>query len=185
MVWCRSLVGAGVVFVSLAVSAQPQRGRAEGPSPVDAAGTIRKPANFEKDYTNLGTEWTLDEKGGDRISTTFASPGTVEEFRKSGRFADGSVLVQQVSGTERDAASVQQPRLAPGTTEWFVMVRDTRGHFQNQSQWGDGWGWALFRSDIPGERVSVNYARDCKGCHDEAKGSYRVFVGRHEQLRGK
>jgi hypothetical protein len=185
MFWRHSLVVAGVVLVSLAVPAQPQRARTEGSSPVDAAGTIRKPVNFEKDYINLGTEWTLDEKDGDRISTTFASPGTVEAFQKSGQFADGSVLVQQVSGTERDPASVQQPRLAAGTTEWFVMVRDTRGRFQNQLQWGDGWGWALFRSDIRGERVSVNYTRDCKGCHAEAKASDRVFVNRYEKLKAK
>ena len=42
----------------------------------------------------------LDGKGGGEVHYTYASPGTAEYYRNTGKFADGTVLVKEVFGTD-------------------------------------------------------------------------------------
>src|SRR5713101_4687258 len=66
---------------------------------VDKTGNIRKPAGYRDHYQVLGTYVVLDPKGN-QMHFTYASPGTAEYYRKNGRFADGTVLVKEIFGTE-------------------------------------------------------------------------------------
>ena len=66
---------------------------------VDKAGNIRKPADFRDRYPTLGTYFVLDPKGN-QMHATHASPGAAEYYRKNGKFADGTVLVKEVFGSE-------------------------------------------------------------------------------------
>ena len=65
----------------------------------------------------------------------------------------------------------------------FVMVKDSKGRFKNNSNWGDGWGWALFKADAPKKNISTNYKNDCLGCHEVAKDTDRVFVHGYPTLK--
>jgi hypothetical protein len=45
------------------------------------------------------------------------------------------------------------------------MIKDDKGRYTNSKLWGDGWGWALYKSDAPDKQVAVSYKKDCQGCH--------------------
>src|SRR5262249_16740160 len=66
---------------------------------VDKNGNISKPADIRDTYQSLGAYTVLDPKG-DQMHMTYASPGTAEAYRKTGKFPDGTVLVKEVFGTE-------------------------------------------------------------------------------------
>jgi len=67
--------------------------------------------------------------------------------------------------------------------DWFVMVKDGKGRFKNNPNWGDGWGWALFKAADPKKNVSASYKADCMSCHEVAKDTDRVFVHGYPTLR--
>src|SRR5690242_3429578 len=66
---------------------------------VDKNGNISKPANVRDTYQSLGAYTVLDPKGN-QMHMTYASPGTAEAYRKTGKFPDGTVLVKEVFGTD-------------------------------------------------------------------------------------
>src|SRR5215469_12551633 len=65
---------------------------------VDKAGNIRKPPDYRDRYQALGTYMVLNPKGNE-MHVTYASPGAAENYLKTGKFADGTVLVKEVFGT--------------------------------------------------------------------------------------
>ena len=82
-------------------AAEPQRAESfDGFALVDKSGNIHKPSDYRDHYQALGTYTVLDAKG-DQMHFTYASPGAAEYYRKNGKFADGTVLVKEVFGTER------------------------------------------------------------------------------------
>src|SRR5262249_41177287 len=65
---------------------------------VDAAGKLRVPEGYRTAYQSLGS-WAIaaDEGAGSKeFHVVYASPGTIDAYRKDGRFADGAVLVKEV-----------------------------------------------------------------------------------------
>jgi hypothetical protein len=60
---------------------------------VDKAGNIRKPSDYRDRYQALGTYAVADLNGGTEMHNTYALPGTAEYYRKTGKFADGTVLM--------------------------------------------------------------------------------------------
>src|SRR5690242_6585303 len=70
-----------------------------GFSLVDKNGNISKPADVRDTYQSLGAYTVLDPKGN-QMHMTYASPGTAEAYRKTGKFPDGTVLVKEVFGTD-------------------------------------------------------------------------------------
>jgi len=142
---------------------------------VDAAGHIRKPADYRDRYQALGVYTVLDPSGNE-MHYTYASPGTAELYRKSGRFADGTVLVKEVLATAHAQLTTGDAHWAEGTKVWFVMIKDDKGRFPDSPLWGDGWGWALFKSDAPDTQIATNYRKDCLGCHVPARQTDWVYV---------
>ena len=67
---------------------------------VDKTGNIRKPADFRDIYQFLGTYTVELVPKGEQMHVTYASPGTAEYYRKNGKFADGTVLVKEIFGTD-------------------------------------------------------------------------------------
>ena len=94
----------------LLLTGHEAKNKNEGFDLVDKAGNIRKPDDFRDRYQALGTYTVLDTKG-DQMHYTYASPGTAEYYRKTGKFADGTVLVKEVLGTEH-------ARLTTGDAHW-------------------------------------------------------------------
>jgi hypothetical protein len=132
---------------------------------VDRTGNIRKPQDYRDHYPTLGTFVVLDATAGDQMHNTYASPGTAEYYRKTGKYADGTVLVKEVFGTDHARMTTGDAHWASGTKVWFVMIKDEKGRHPGNPLWGDGWGWALFKSDAPDKQVATDYRKDCLGCH--------------------
>jgi hypothetical protein len=151
---------------------------------VDAKGDIRKPAEYRERYEALGTYTVLDPKG-DQMHLTYASPGTAQYYRKTGKYADGTVLVKEVFGTEHARMTTGDAHWASGTKVWFVMIKDEKGRYPGNPLWGDGWGWALFKSDAPDKQVATDYKKDCLGCHVPAKATDWVYIQGYPVLKSK
>jgi Cytochrome P460 len=151
---------------------------------VDKAGYIRRPADFRDRYQSLGTFVILGPKD-EQLHATYASPGTAENYRKTGKFADGTVLVKEVFGTDHAQMTTGDAHWASGTKVWFVMIKDEKGRYSNNPLWGDGWGWALYKSDAPDKQVATDYKKDCLGCHIPARGTDWVYVQGYPVLASK
>jgi hypothetical protein len=149
---------------------------------VDKSGNIRKPADVRDTYQALGTFMVLDPKGN-QMHFTYASPGTAETYRRTGKFADGTVLVKEVFGTEHAQMTTGDANWASQTKVWFVLIKDEKGRYPGNPLWGDGWGWALFKADAPDKQVAVNYKKDCLGCHIPAKSTDWIYVRGYPVLK--
>ena len=142
---------------------------------VDKTGNIRKPADYRDFYQLLGTYTVLDPKGN-QMHVTYASPGSAEYYRKTGKFPDGAVLVKEVFGTEHAQLTTGDSHWASGTKVWFVKIKDDKHRFPNSALWGDGWGWALFTAANPDKQVATDYKKDCLGCHMPAKSTDWTYI---------
>jgi Cytochrome P460 len=152
---------------------------------VDEKGNIRKPQDYRDRYQMLGAYVVLDptsmvtdapKPSGDEFHYTYASPGTAEFYRKNGRFADGTVLVKEVLATSHARMTTGDAHWAKGTKVWFVMIKDEKKRFPDNPLWGNGWGWALFRSDAPDTQVATDFRKDCLGCHIPAQETDWIYV---------
>jgi len=151
---------------------------------VDKTGNIRKPSDYRDHYQALGTYTVLDPKG-DQMHFTYASPNAAEYYRKNGKFADGTVLVKEVLGTDHAQMTTGDAHWASGTKVWFVMIKDEKRRYPDNPLWGDGWGWALFKSDAPDKQVATDYKKDCLGCHIPARTTDWVYVQGYPVLTAK
>jgi len=148
---------------------------------VDAKGNIRKPADYRDRYQVLGVYTVLDPKGNE-MHYTYASPGTAEFYRQNKRFADGTVLVKDVLATSHTRLTTGDAHWAEGTKVWFVMIKDDKGRFPGNPLWGNGWGWALFKSDAPDTQIATDFKKDCLGCHIPAQETDWVYVNGYPVL---
>lgn len=162
---------------------------------VDEKGNIRKPTDVRDLYQLLGAYTVFDpadmaapgsKSPGAEMHITYASPGTAEYYRKNGRFADGSVLVKEVLGTDHARLTTGNAHWAKGTKQWFVMIKDEKkNRYPSNPLWGDGWGWALFKADVPDKQVATDYKKDCLGCHVPASSTDWVYVDGYPVLSAK
>ena len=152
---------------------------------VDNAGKIRKPADFRDVYQSLGVYTPVDFNGNTEMHNTYAPPGTAEYYRRTGKFADGTVLVKEVFATDHAQMTTGDAHWASGTKVWFVMIKDEKGRYRGNPLWGDGWGWALFKSDAPDKQVATDYKKDCLGCHVPAKATDWVYIQGYPVLKSK
>lgn len=143
---------------------------------VDKAGNIRKPANYRDLYQSLGMFSVVDYNNDTEMHYTWASPGTAEYYRKNGKFADGTVLVKEVFASDHAQLTTGDAHWAKGTKVWFIMVKDAKGRYSGNPLWGDGWGWALYKSDAPDKQVATDFKKDCLGCHVPAKATDWIYV---------
>lgn len=142
---------------------------------VDKDGNIRKPTGYRERYELLGTYAVLDPKG-DQMHVTYASPGTAAYYRKTGKFPDGAVMVKEIYGMDHSQLTTGDSHWASGLKVWFVKIKDEKKRYANNPLWGDGWGWALFKSDAPDKQVATDYKKDCLGCHIPAKGTDWTYI---------
>jgi len=143
---------------------------------VDKNGIIRKPADYRDRYQALGVFSVVDYNNDTELHYTYASPGTAEYYRKNGKFADGTVLVKEVFASDHAQLTTGDAHWATGTKVWFVMMKDEKGRYPGNPLWGDGWGWALYKSDAPDKQVATDYKKDCLGCHVPAKATDWIYV---------
>lgn len=151
---------------------------------VDKDGNIRKPTDYRDRYELLGTYMVLDPKGN-QMHVTYASPGTAAYYRKTGKFPDGAVLVKEIFATDHSKLTTGDAHWASGIQVWFVQIKDEKHRYQNNSLWGDGWGWFLFKSDAPDKQVATDYKKDCLGCHVPAKSTDWTYIQGYPVLKSE
>ena len=181
-------VRALVVVLALTVLSGYHQGKAHannsfnGFDLVDKAGNIRKPADFRDHYDLLGAWWVADPTGP-QLHITYASPGAAEYYRKNGKFADGAVMVKEIMRTDHAQMTTGDVHWASGNIVWFVMIKDDKHRFPNNPLWAEGWGWALFKADVPDKQVATDFRTDCKGCHVPAQSTGWVYVQGYPVLK--
>jgi hypothetical protein len=174
------------VLLTALPSASPQRAAGnDNFDLVDAQGNIRKPADYRDRYQVLGAYTPVDLNNNTQMHYTYASPGAAEYYRKNGKFADGTVLVKQVSATDHAKMTTGDAHWATDTIVWFVMIKDDKGRYPGNPLWGDGWGWALYQAGAPNKQVATNYKKDCLGCHAPAQSTDWVYVQGYPVLKSK
>jgi Cytochrome P460 len=151
---------------------------------VDKSGNISKPADYREKYEFLGTYTVIDPKG-DQMHVTYASPGTIAYYRKTGKFPDGAVLVKEIFLTDHAKLTTGNAQWASQMVQWFVKIKDTKNRYPNNPLWGDGWGWALFKADAPDKQVATDYKKDCLGCHIPAQSTDWIYVKGYPVLASK
>lgn len=151
---------------------------------VDKTGNLHKPADYRDLYQLLGTFTVLDPKG-DQMHVTYATPGTAEYYRKTGKFPDGAVLIKEIFGTDHAQLTTGDSHWASGTKVWFVKIKDDKHRFPQNPLWGDGWGWFLFQADAPEKQVATNYKKDCLSCHVPAQSTDWTYVQGFPVLKSK
>ena len=152
---------------------------------VDETGNIRKPADYRNLYPTLGTFAVTGLNGETEMHNTYASRGAAEYYRKNGKFADGTVLVKEVFATDHAQLTTGDAHWASAIKVWFVMIKDEKGRYPGSPLWGNGWGWALFKSDAPDKQVATNYKKDCLGCHVPAKATDWIYIQGYPVLAAK
>src|SRR5215813_12788289 len=118
---------AGLVVVLVLLTAQQplssqSKSSTNGFDLVDKAGNIRKPADVRDLYQLLGTYTVELSPKGEEMHVTYASPGAAQDYRKNGKFTDGTVLVKEVFGTDHAAMTTGDAHWASDTKVWFVMI---------------------------------------------------------------
>lgn len=134
------------------------------------------------DLVHLGS-WFVPEGSASGFHHVYTQPEAIARFEATGEFPDGTVLVKELREhrsanytTGQDVASATVP------TQWFVMVKDRRARYPDHPLWQQGWGWALFKADAPGENVATSFAADCQACHIPARATDWVYVDGYPRL---
>jgi hypothetical protein len=151
---------------------------------VDKTGNIQKPADYREMYQMIGT-WTVLDPKGNQIHDVFASPGAADYFRRNKKFADGTVLVKEIDGTDHGQMTTGNVNWAANTQVWFVLIKDSKGRFPNNPLWGNGWGWFLYKADAPDKQVATDFKKDCLQCHVPAQADDWIYVKGYPVLHSK
>jgi hypothetical protein len=150
---------------------------------VDANGSINFPEGFRTSMVHLGS-WYVPDGGASGFHDVYTEKETVEAFQKTGEFPDGATLVKELR-----AASIGDYSTGQGVNyansnlkQWFVMIKDSKGRFIDNSLWGDGWGWALFKPDDTKVNVAKDYKNDCLACHIPARAKDLIYTEAYPTL---
>lgn len=176
-----TLVAGAVALIAPTGAAAPDRTTTDV---VDAAGHLRVPADYRTLYQALGT-WAIaadNGKGSNELHSVYASPGTIDAYRKTGRFPDGAVLVKEVFAASTNEMTTGTVSRAQSLKGWFVMVKDSKNTHPGDPLWGDGWGWSWFDADEPLKTTSTDYHSDCLGCHTPAQATDWIYVNGYPVL---
>jgi hypothetical protein len=152
---------------------------------VDGDGNLRVPRDYQTAYQPLGS-WAVaaDEgRGSKELHVVLASPGSVEAYRKNGRFPDGTVLVKEVFKTATKEMTTGTVSHADELKGWFVMVKDSAGRYPGNALWGDGWGWSWFDAANPTKTTSTDYRLNCKSCHVPAQATDWIYLDGYPALK--
>lgn len=153
---------------------------------VDKDGKITLPKHVRvmKDWVHLGSWVVPDEKApGYGFHDVYTQRRAVAVYEKTGKFPDGTMIVKEIRKINTADMKTGKASWAGDRAIWFVMVKDSQGRFKNNPNWGDGWGWALFKAEDPTKNVSTDHAKDCIPCHVPAKENDWVYIKGYPALR--
>lgn len=180
-----TLCAASLMSVTLTadIAAQPSL---EMEAVADAKGNLHVPSDYRARYQFLGG-WAIaadQGQGSKELHLVYASPGTVDAYRKDGHFPDGAVLVKEVFKTATNPMTTGTVSRAENLEGWFVMVKDSKNSHPENKLWGIGWGWSWFDADKPSKTTSTDYQKDCQTCHIPAQATDWVYTSGYPVLSG-
>jgi hypothetical protein len=160
---------------------------------VDGKGGISLPPDFRAKWVHLGTWFVTSQTAlgpglgktapGSGLNEVYTQPESLRAYKKNAKWPDGTVLVMEIRTMKWDDLPTGHVIYADEPVDWFVMIKDGKGRFKNNPNWGDGWGWALFKAADPKKNISTGYKNDCLGCHEVAKDTDWAFVHGYPTLR--
>ncbi len=144
---------------------------------VDESGEISFPSDFRSTMVHLGS-WFVPDGGASGFHGVYTEKESLDAYRKTGVFPDGATLVKElrvsVAGNYTTGQGVSHE--TTDIKQWFVMIKDASGRFEENPLWGDGWGWALYKPDDLQTNLASNYKADCLGCHIPARETDWIYV---------
>ncbi len=151
---------------------------------VDDQGRISLPKDYQSQWVYLGA-WAvpMEKAPAQGFHVVFTQKESVEGYKKTGQFPDGAVLVKEIRKINSGEMTTGHAYWAGDIVQWFVMIKDKKGRFKNNPNWGDGWGWALFKAEDPNKNVSTSFQKDCIGCHVPAKNTDWIYVQGYPTLK--
>lgn len=151
---------------------------------VESDGTILFPGDVRSRWVHIGSWGSADLNSADPGQhDVYTQPGTVEAFRRTGKFPDGAVLLKEVRKIESAHMTTGPVTWAGERVLWFMLVKDSMERFPNHPNWGNGWGWALFNVGETEKNASSNFRANCLGCHVPAQNTDWVYVGGYPTLQ--
>jgi hypothetical protein len=156
-----------------------------GPLPfVESDGTIRFPGRVRDGWIHLGSWGSADLNSTDPGQhDVYTQPESLEAYRKTGKFPDGAVIVKEIRKIESAHMTTGPVTWAGDEILWFVMIKDAKGRFPENDNWGEGWGWALFNAGATEKSASSSFRASCLGCHIPARGTDWIYVQGYPRLR--
>ncbi len=144
---------------------------------VDEAGNISLPDDFRMSMIHLGS-WFVPQGGASGFHDVYTEADSALIYRKTGKFPDGATLIKELrsSAAGNYTTGKNVSYATDSIKQWFVMIKDTQGRFENNPTWGDGWGWALIKTNNTNENVATNYRTECLGCHMPAKKTDWIYI---------
>ena len=157
----------------------------KGPLPfIDSKGTIQFPGRVRDDWVHLGSWGSADLNSADPGNhDVYTQRESLEEYRKTGKFPDGAVIVKEVRKIESGYMTTGPVTWAGDEVLWFVLIKDAKGRFPGSDHWGEGWGWALFNAGATEKNASINFRASCLGCHIPARETDWIYVQGYPRLR--
>jgi len=189
-VYVASLAVAAIALSSALVFAKSSRSPAAGATttstpPVDAKGNLHVPPNYRQVYEYLGS-WAIaaDKGAGSKIiHETYASPGTIAAYRKTGKFPNGTTLVKEIFAAKTSHMTTGTVSRVGKLQGVFVMVRDDKNDHPGNPLWGDGWGWSQFDPGKPEKTTSTSFQANCQVCHTPASKTDWVYTQGYAPLK--
>jgi hypothetical protein len=148
-----------LAIVSASVFAQLRHNSVSADAAIDRGRTLSFPADF-RDWTLVGTSMQFSHSGNNLPQRIYVNPEGYREFRRSGHFPEGTVLVLESAGAV--AASVKDHRFT------------------------DGWGYFEFsgknrQAGVGREALPVTAG--CIACHRDRGATDHVFTQFYPVLR--
>lgn len=180
-----ALIAGGIVT---AETPETRMSRTAMSAAVDAR--LRVPdVDYRRHWVQLGSYSVLaDEptRGAKELHVVYAHPASVDAYRKTGTFPDGTILVKDVFVAKTEDLTTGTASYANVLVGRFVMVKDTGNkHAANSPLWGDGWGWAFYEGEEMRKTVTTDYQVDCLGCHEPARGTDLIYSQGYPVLKSR
>lgn len=152
---------------------------------VDKSGNISLPEDFRISMIHLGS-WFVPEGDASGFHDVYTEAETALHYRKYGKFPDGATLVKELRPSKAgDYTTGKNVSYATSDIkQWFVMIKDTKERFKSNPIWGNGWGWALFKTTDTSKNASDDYKADCLGCHIPAEKTDWIYIEGYPTLTG-
>lgn len=183
----RIFAAAALAVAAVAVVQAQDTGVAAKPQSVEAETLLRVPdVDYRKEWVQLGAFSVLADNpadGAKQLHVVYTARHNLEEYLRTGRFPDGTVLVKDVFAARTEALTTGTVSYAGDLAGRFVMVKDGAGKLGSGPRFGDGWGWAFYEGAETKRTVTINYKNDCLSCHEPARGQDLLYLQGYPFLR--